>query len=69
MRWAPVVEPRRRGYGTRLITGGITNEIGVVVRLVFEPEGLRCTLDVSLDAQDCFTSFRQGETASSRSAA
>lgn len=65
----PVVEPRRRGYGTRLITGGITHELGGVVRLAFEPKGLRCTVDVPLDAQDRFTSFREGETTSSKSAA
>ena len=65
----PVAEPRRRGYGTRLITGGITHELGGMVRLSFEPEGLYCTLDVPLDAQDRFTSFRENATASSRSAA
>ena len=65
----PVVEPRRRGYGTRLITGGITHELGGMVRLAFEPEGLRCTVDVPLDAQDRFTSFRPGDTTSTRTAA
>ncbi|KQP49027.1 histidine kinase [Methylobacterium sp. Leaf399] len=64
-----VVEPRRRGYGTRLITGAITQELGGAVRLAFEPEGLRCTLDVPLDALDRFTSFREAETASPRPAA
>ncbi|GJD54626.1 HWE histidine kinase domain-containing protein [Methylobacterium dankookense] len=54
----PAQEPRRRGYGTRLITGAITHELGGMVRLAFEPAGLLCTIDVPLDAQDRFTSFR-----------
>ena len=65
----PVMEPSRRGYGTRLITGGITHELGGVVRLAFETGGLRCTVDVPLDAQDRFTSFRAGKTPTKRSAA
>jgi two-component sensor histidine kinase len=58
----PVTEPQRRGFGTRLITSGITRELGGTVDLTFAPEGVRCTLDVPLDAADRFTSFR--ETAS-----
>lgn len=64
----PVAEPRRRGYGTRLINGGITHELGGQVHLDFAAAGLRCTLDVPLDAQDRFTSFRGG-AAPSRPAA
>jgi two-component sensor histidine kinase len=64
----PVIEPRRRGFGMRLINGGITHELGGTVQLTFEPPGLRCTLDVPLDAQDRFTSFRE-DPATSRPAA
>jgi two-component sensor histidine kinase len=53
----PVREPGRRGFGTRLITGGVSRELGGVVDLVFEPGGLRCSLDVPLDEPDRFTSF------------
>ncbi len=56
---APVREPGRRGFGTRLITGGVGRELGGVVRLDFAAEGLHCTLDVPLDEQDRFTSFRE----------
>lgn len=55
----PVQEPGRRGFGTRLITGGVRRELGGIVRLEFAAEGLRCTLDVPLDEQDRFTSFRE----------
>ncbi|MBB2961164.1 HWE histidine kinase domain-containing protein [Methylobacterium sp. R2-1] len=54
----PVEEPRQRGYGTRLISGAITHELGGMVRLAFAPAGLCCMIDVPLDAQDRFTSFR-----------
>ncbi|MBK3404756.1 HAMP domain-containing protein [Methylorubrum populi] len=55
----PVQEPSKRGFGTRLITGGVSRELGGVVRLEFAAEGMRCTLDVPLDQQDRFTSFRE----------
>jgi two-component sensor histidine kinase len=54
----PVQEPGKRGFGTRLITGGISRELGGTVRLDFAADGLRCTLDVPLDEPDRFTSFR-----------
>ena len=55
----PVTEPRRRGFGTRLINGGVGHELGGTVHLDFDVTGLRCTLEVPLDALDRFTSFRQ----------
>lgn len=55
----PVQEPGRRGFGTRLITGGVSRELGGLVRLEFAAGGLRCTLNVPLDEQDRFTSFRE----------
>jgi two-component sensor histidine kinase len=54
----PVLEPQRRGYGTRLINGGVAHELGGTVHLDFRASGLRCMIDVPLDAQDRFTSFR-----------
>ena len=53
-----VTEPSRRGYGTRLINGGVSRELGGTVHLEFAPSGLCCTLDVPLDGLDRFTSFR-----------
>ena len=53
----PVREPGKRGFGTRLITGGIGKELGGLVRLDFAADGLRCSLDVPLDEPDRFTSF------------
>ncbi|UIN36900.1 HWE histidine kinase domain-containing protein [Methylobacterium oryzae] len=45
----PRVEPpSRRGFGTRLIAGGMQRELGGEVRLTFDPTGLRCLLDVPL---------------------
>ncbi|WP_375465308.1 sensor histidine kinase [uncultured Methylobacterium sp.] len=45
----PRVEvPERRGFGTRLIAGGIQRELGGEVQLSFDPGGLRCLLDVPL---------------------
>ena len=40
--------PQRRGFGTRLIAGGIQRELGGEVRLDFDPAGLRCLLSVPL---------------------
>ena len=54
----PVAVPTRRGFGTRLITGGIARELGGSVELSFPPEGARCALDVPLDEPDRFLSSR-----------
>lgn len=61
-----VEEPRRHGFGTRLITGGISRELGGSVRLEFAPLGLSCVMDMPLDEPDRFTSFRQPAGASTR---
>ena len=42
----PVVEPERRGFGSRLIEGSVTAELGGRARLTFAGEGLRCRIDV-----------------------
>ena len=65
----PVTTPPRRGYGTRLINGGIGHELGGTVQLDFDAAGLRCTIDVPLDAQDRFTSFREAGNLASQPAA
>jgi len=44
-----VVEPTRRGFGTRVITGGVARELGGTVRILYPAEGLRCLVDVPLE--------------------
>ena len=61
-----VQEPRRRGFGTRLITGGVSRELGGSVSLKFAPSGLICSIDVPLDEPDRFTSFRQPVSSSTQ---
>ncbi|HEY4030348.1 MAG TPA: HWE histidine kinase domain-containing protein [Caulobacteraceae bacterium] len=43
-----VAEPSRRGFGTRLIERGLAAEMGGVVQMRFEPEGLVCVIDAPL---------------------
>ena len=45
----PVATPRRRGFGSRLITGGIARELAGEASLDFRAEGLCCTIDVPLE--------------------
>ena len=47
-----VAPPERRGFGTRLIAGGIQRELGGAAELTFDPSGLRCRLDVPLRDQE-----------------
>jgi len=47
-----VVEPAQRGFGTRLIGSGISSRRGTHVEMSFEPEGLVCVLQVSLERED-----------------
>jgi PAS domain S-box-containing protein len=46
----PVVEPTRRGFGSKFIEGSIAADHGGSVRLNFEPTGLRCEILMALDA-------------------
>lgn len=46
----PVVEPKQRGFGTKLIDGSIAAELRGQARLVFAPEGLRCEIAIPGDA-------------------
>jgi len=46
----PVVPPKRRGFGSKLIEGSIAAEHGGSVKLAFEPGGLRCEIVMPLEA-------------------
>jgi two-component sensor histidine kinase len=43
-----VAPPQRRGFGTRLITGGISRELDGSVEMAFDPNGLHCAIRVPL---------------------
>ena len=43
-----VAPPARRGFGTRLIAGGVGRELAGEVDLTFDVDGLRCRIDVPL---------------------
>ena len=45
----PVAEPQQRGFGTKLIEGGVKAELGGRVCLQFAPQGLRCEFLVPLE--------------------
>jgi PAS domain S-box-containing protein len=45
-----VVPPSRSGFGSRLIEKGLEADLGGSARLIFEPDGLRCVIEASLDA-------------------
>ncbi|MBX3405202.1 MAG: PAS domain S-box protein [Phycisphaeraceae bacterium] len=51
----PVVAPTRRGFGTELIEGAISYELGGSVSMDFQPGGLRCTLIVPLRDAPAFS--------------
>ena len=47
----PTVEPPlKRGFGSRLITDNLAQELGGKVEIEYPPEGVLCTIDASLDA-------------------
>lgn len=53
MRWEenggpPVSPPTRKGFGSRLIQNGLARELNGTVRLVYEPQGVACEIDVPL---------------------
>ncbi|HEX2560952.1 CHASE domain-containing protein, partial [Phenylobacterium sp.] len=45
---APVSPPKRTGFGARLITTGLRRQLNGQVDLVFDPAGVRCTIDMPL---------------------
>jgi PAS domain S-box-containing protein len=54
IRWAesggpPVEEPRRKGFGSRVIERSLPRELGAPATLRFEPEGLTCAIRAVLD--------------------
>jgi PAS domain S-box-containing protein len=44
-----VAPPARRGFGSRLIEQGLASDLGGRAEIVFEPDGLRCTIEASLE--------------------
>jgi len=44
-----VVEPGRRGFGSRLILQGLPHDFGGQVELSFEPGGVVCSIRAPLD--------------------
>ncbi|WP_349367497.1 PAS domain S-box protein [Salinarimonas sp.] len=44
----PVTPPTRRGFGTRLIAGGLSHDLQAEVRLDFAPAGLACDIEAPL---------------------
>ncbi|HLZ76354.1 sensor histidine kinase [Phenylobacterium sp.] len=44
----PVVQPERRGFGSRLIERGLGHELGGEAQLIFRPEGLSCHIRAPL---------------------
>ncbi|MDQ3040468.1 MAG: PAS domain S-box protein, partial [Pseudomonadota bacterium] len=47
-----VVPPQRKGFGSRLITEGMTMELDGTATLAFEPTGLVCCIDIPLAAPE-----------------
>jgi PAS domain S-box-containing protein len=45
----PVVKPKRRGFGTRMIEGSVAAELHGSATLAYEPGGLRCVIDVPFE--------------------
>ncbi|MXQ11159.1 sensor histidine kinase [Microvirga makkahensis] len=40
----PVQQPKRQGFGTRLIQRGLAQQLGGEIKLDFQPEGIRCVV-------------------------
>lgn len=55
IRWSEVggpaikEQPRTRGFGSRLVERGLLHELRAEARLLFEPSGLRCVIDIPLN--------------------
>jgi PAS domain S-box-containing protein len=45
-----VSEPARRGFGSKLVERGITQELKGSAEMTFDPAGLRCTMEIPLGA-------------------
>jgi two-component sensor histidine kinase len=46
----PVIQPARRGFGSRLVQGSIVGELGGAADVAFEPAGFRARLSVPLES-------------------
>jgi two-component sensor histidine kinase len=46
----PVVPPRRKGFGSRLIERGLAQELGGEVKIGYDPQGVWCEINARLDA-------------------
>jgi two-component sensor histidine kinase len=46
----PVVPPKRRSFGTRLIERALPRELGGAVTLSYDPAGVRCEIEAPLPA-------------------
>lgn len=57
-----VQEPKRRGFGSRFVEGSIKIELQGSAQLHFEPDGLRCAIQIPLKvaAPDLFEDFERG---------
>lgn len=51
----PVVTPKTRGFGSRLLERGLAGELGGDVRLAFEPTGLRCRISAPFQSEVAVT--------------
>jgi two-component sensor histidine kinase len=56
-----VAEPKRRGFGSKLIEGSIAAELGGIARLVFAPDGLRCEILVPIEIAAIDVRTKTGE--------
>jgi two-component sensor histidine kinase len=56
----PVSTPKRQGFGTRLITGGLARELGGEVRLDYPPGGVVCEIDAQLSRTGQSNRFFRG---------
>lgn len=45
-----VAAPASRGFGSRLLEQGLAAELGGEVRMIFDPAGVRCTIQAPLEA-------------------
>jgi PAS domain S-box-containing protein len=45
----PVVPPRRKGFGSRLIERGLAQELGGEVKIQYDPEGVWCEINANLN--------------------
>ena len=45
----PVAPPAKRGFGSRMIEHGLSQDLGAEVRLNFAPDGVTCTITAPVD--------------------